>query len=909
MKISRRGAMGLLASSAASISTEAEAFRPQTPRDAYGGNQPIELRWLSGAPPLDAGVSWGVPFARGTVAKGDSFTLTAAGGEQLPLQSWPLAYWPDGSIKFGGFATVAPARTNGPLALARGDALSSGTAVQVRQNGDAIEIDTGRLRCVIAKRGPDLIQSMEMEGRQVTAKARLLCSLEDRSHLAAGVLRFSEFAGEVRNAAAEQSGPVRATVKLEGIHKAVQGNREWLPFTVRLYFYAGLAQVRLVHSIVFDGDQERDFIRGLGVVFEVPLREQVQNRHVRFSGEGDGVWSEPLQPATGRRFLFLPGEEPHRPFTPQSFEHLHSVYADQLAGKRIPNKEAFNAAGQKLLTDWAVWDSYKLVQFTPDGFTLQKRTNPESCWLDVIAGQRASGLAFIGDVSGGLGAGVKDFWQSYPTALEIRNGATSAANLYVWLWSPDVPAMDLRHYDTKAHDLDSSYEDVQPGFSTPHGVGRTSEITLFPSTAVPEREHTAWQARMSSEPPLLVASPEHIHAARVFGIWSLPDRSTPAKEQMENKLNAAFSLYAKEVDQRDWYGYWNYGDVMHTYDGPRHEWRYDIGGFAWDNTELGSVMWLWYTFLRTGGAKAFRMAEAMTRHTSEVDVYHLGRFDKLGSRHNVRHWGDGAKEMRISQAAYHRFYYYLTTDERIGDRMRAVVDADYKLIEIDPMREASPRTSPMPYPARIRGGPDWLACVANWMTEWERTGGTKYRDKIIAGMDSIAVMPYGFLTGPDNLYGYDPKTGKLYPLVKDGFGTYNLATIMGGAEVIFELNELIEHPAWRKIWLQYCRLVHAPKDIVARDMANGTEGSDAQYARSARLAAYVYRETNNVAFAGKAWSEIRVPAYETVHLEGPAVLKPIDEVPRVSTNSVAQSSLEAIEILEMCGGQIPENGV
>ena len=53
------------------------------------------------------------------------------------------------------------------------------------------------------------------------------------------------------------------------------------------------------------------------------------------------------------------------------------------------------------------------------------------------------------------------------------------------------------------------------------------------------------------------------------------------------------------------------------------------------------------------------------------------------------------------------------------------------------------------------------------MTEWERTGDTKYRDKIIAGMDSIAAMPFGFLTGPNQLYGYDPKTGKLYPLLAE----------------------------------------------------------------------------------------------------------------------------------------------
>jgi hypothetical protein len=104
----------------------------------------------------------------------------------------------------------------------------------------------------------------------------------------------------------------------------------------------------------------------------------------------------------------------------------------------------------------------------------------------------------------------------------------------------------------------------------------------------------------------------------------------------------------------------------------------------------------------------------------------------------------------------------------------------------------------------VRGGPDWLAFVGNWMTEWERTGEPKYRDKIIAGMDSIAKMPYGFMTGPDQLYGYDPATGKLDPMVQDGFGHYNLTVIMGGAEVIFELNELIDHPGWKKAWLQYC---------------------------------------------------------------------------------------------------------
>ena len=160
---------------------------------------------------------------------------------------------------------------------------------------------------------------------------------------------------------------------------------------------------------------------------------------------------------------------------------------------------------------------------------------------------------------------------------------------------------------------------------------------FFPSAGVPSNEDLSNQAFLASEPILLTATPQYIHSAKVFGIWSLPDRSTRGKRWIENQLDTAINFYQKEIDQRNWYGFWNYGDVMHTYDDVRHSWRYDVGGYAWDNTELSTDMWFWYMYLRTGRADVFRMAEAMTRHTSEVDVYHIGNLSGLGSRHNVRH--------------------------------------------------------------------------------------------------------------------------------------------------------------------------------------------------------------------------------------------------------------------------------
>jgi hypothetical protein len=860
----------------------------------------ITLNWLENAPLTNSGVSWGVPWSKNIVKKDQTFKLIDSAGKPMPLQSWVLAFWPDGSVKWSGFATIAGSGNKGPFKLVKSKAISHSASVKVSETKNEFEINTGSLKCYIPKQGSYIVDSMVVHNHVVASKGRLVCTLEDRAGFdKEKIIRYDDFTSIIKKVTLEQSGPVRSVVKIEGMHKADHGSREWLPFYVRLYLYAGQEHVRMVHSIVFDGNEKKDFISGLGVAFSVPMREQIQNHHVRFSGESNGLWAEPVQPLVGRERRYI------------AYPDSGDVYKDQVAGKRVPNKENVDKMSQHLLDKWAVWNDFKLVQPNADGFTIVKRTNPQSCWLPVGAGEgkRSSGLVFVGDVSGGLAMGIKNFWQSHPASLEVKHAGGHEAELVAWLWSPDAPAMDLRHYDTIAHGLDEVYEDVQPGFSTPNGVARTSELMLFPGADVPTNIDIANEANTNSKPPLLVCSPQYLHAAKAFGIWSLPNRSTPFKLQVEDNLDGAITYYEKSVEQNHWYGFWDFGDVMHSYDAVRHEWRYDLGGMAWDNSELGTDMWLWYSFLRTGRADIFRMAEAMTRHTGEVDCYHQGRFAGLGSRHNVRHWGCGAKEARISQAAYRRFYYYLTTDERTGDIMHEMVNADFKATEYDPMRLAQPITeAEKKYPGRVRGGPDWLAFVGNWMTEWERTGNTKYRDKIITGMESILQMHYWFKTGQDLVFGYDPAKGTLFQL-SDECADYNLATIMGGAEVIFELNEYIDHPGWQKAWLQYCRLTNAPADVILKDKETGNEGRDGSFARPDRLAAYAYMKTKNPEFAKKAFGRIagRPGNYNTKPITGPEVLNPMEEASRVGTNGTAQSSLIAIEVLEMCADQLPDS--
>ena len=875
----------------------------------------VPLQWIGDVPKQDKTVSFGVPFDKGEVFPETFWEMSSSDGKNIPVDTWPLAYWPDGSVKWNGVAAVIPANA-GTLTMKKNNnesdkksnkkSINKGIAypsLTVTETPQRICVETGLLTAYIPRHGEFLIDSLLYKHTKVGEKARLVCSTQSEPILEnTAQVSFQNYTSQLKKVTLERSGSVRTLIKLEGVHQNKEG-REWLPFVVRLYFYAGSDQIKMVHSFVYDGDQDKDFIRALGIRFDIPMREALYNRHIAFSCADGGVWSEPVQPLVGRRQLQLvktPGEKGEsrkvgeNPDSNQSGNL--SLQQQQMEGKRIPPYEDFDEQNRSLLDNWASWNDFRLSQLSADAFSIRKRTNDTNPWIGTFSGTRSDGYTFVGDITGGMGLCLHDFWQSYPSSIEVSDARTSTATLTAWLWSPDAEPMDLRHYDNVAHDLNASYEDVQEGMSTPYGIARTTTLTLTPQGGYSGKETFANKAKEITQVSQLMPSPAYLHDRQAFGIWSLPDRTTPFRTRVEDRLDAYLNFYSKAIEQNKWYGFWNYGDVMHAYDPVRHTWRYDVGGFAWDNTELASNMWLWYNFLRTGRADIWRMAEAMTRHTTEVDVYHSGPNAGLGSRHNVSHWGCGAKEARISQAAWNRFYYYLTTDERSGDLMTEVKDADRMLYTLDPMRLAEPRSEyPCTAPARLRIGPDWLAYAGNWMTEWERTRNTVYRDKIIAGMKSIAALPNRFFTGPKAL-GFDPATGIITTECDPKLqSTNHLMTIMGGFEVVNEMMRMVNMPEWDAAWL----------DLAVHYKQKAWELSHSRF-RVSRLMGYAAYHTRNVEMAKEAWNDLftrlehtQAPPFKINTLLPPEVPAPLDECIGISTNDAALWSLDAIYMQEV----------
>lgn len=868
---------------------------------------PVSLDWLEdgglGAAP---GSTVGVPWPRGTYRQDQTFALADADGNAVPVQSWPIAYWPDGSLKWTAHAVSSDA---GKLTLTAGEPAAPERRVTVDKSGGTVTVSTGVITAKIGRSGSALVKSVTRGTAEIARNGRLVLirrpEIEDEDQ---GTAKSERFESVISAAEVEQDGPVRAVVRIDGKHR--KGDRSWLPFSVRLYFYAGADSFRMVHTITFDGKQEPgkssgDFVGGLGVRFTVPMRDAAYDRHIRIGGDGTGLLREAVKGVTGLR------RDPGA-----------AVQAAQFAGEKLADPSTWDQRVTTRLQCIPEWGDYTLSQLSADGFTLRKRTRKGHGWIAAGGGRRASGFGYVGGPSGGFSFGLRDFWEKFPAQLDIRDAHTDEAEVTLWLWSPEAQPMDLRFYhdgmgqDTYAEQLEGlniTYEDYEPGFGTPYGIARTSELLFWANESTPTPEKLAEQVDAVRVLPQLAAPPRQLIKAQVFGpgLYSEPDRSTPAKAKIEDHLDFLFTYYKDQVEMRRWYGFWDYGDIMHSYDPVRHQWRYDVGGYAWDNSELSPDLWLWFAYLRSGRADIFRFAEAMTRHTGEVDVYHLGQWAGLGTRHGVQHYADSAKQQRIANTTYRRCYYFLTADERVGDLMHANVDSDETFLVLDPIRKI--RTEPYTpdrHALSIGFGTDWSGLVSAWLTEWERKGPKweKARARVLSTMETIAAQPNGFVQGTGL---YDLDTGRFAVAAEPVVGVSHLSAVFGLNELCAELIDLVDMPAFKEAYLDYCRYFNATKaEQAARYGTNF--GTLLLFQGHSRLDAYAAVQTGDTQLATRAWAKFyssdgytEASPWKTEKLSGPVTLVPGSEANWVYTNDTALYGLAAIENLALLGDRMP----
>ncbi|KAH3909163.1 hypothetical protein HBI56_227830 [Parastagonospora nodorum] len=889
----------------------------------------VKVRWLEGKPSYISGVTFGLPWEKGQ-HPANATTFTASGNANL--ESWATAVWPDGSLKWTGHAltaTESPASeytiiASGPINSTVSHHRRQSQGVEVRDDGDKIVVNTGKIAATFPKEGNTLVSSIRSGNKTVGLNGHLVLRSQngtpddDEDGKPTGIEYFT-FTSKISNVTVSKN-TARALVTVQGSHglDGESGHQDWLPFTVRFYLYANSEAIRIIHTIIYDGDSSKDFISGIGIRFDVPLAdEEMHNRHVRIAGVDGGLLREAVKGITGLR------RDPGA-----------AVRSAQFNGTATPEKGSWDSRVTNRLQWIPNWSDFRLSQLSPDGFNLKKRTKAGQSWVKIPGGTRSGGLAYLGGATvGGLAVGLRDFWKKYPTSLDISNAATDRGSITMWLYSPQAGPMDLRPYhdglgqDTYAKQLDAleiTYEDYENGYNTPYGVGRTNELYLYAFDTTPSPTHLSTITNNTNNPPVLFPDPKHIRDTKAIGsYWNVPGAVDSAQAQkIEANMDFLVKFYENQVEQRRWYGFWDHGDIIHTYDDDRHQWRYDIGGYAWDNSELSPDLFFWDYFLRTGRPDVYRLAHDQVRHGGEVDSYHLGNFTGLGTRHGVQHWADSAKQARIATPVYRKAFYYISGgDERTGDIIREVLDVDQSFVRVDArrkVRDPSVVYNPDPKALYLNFGTDWAGIAQAYLIEWERQGprAQDSHDKLVEAIKTYPKLKNGFVTGEAL---YNSLTGAWSPPPTDpgNDGNVTVSHLSGVFGVLETIDQLIDHFGQRNLtqpfldaFLDYCYFYGASKAEQKARYGRDFGNLNLKQGHS-RYTAYVANRRNNATLVPRVWSEYlgdgskdglapNAP-WKTETIGGSEVLLPIDEAKWVSTNAAALYGVAGIENLALVG--------
>ena len=829
--------------------------------------------------------------------------------EGIPLQSRITAYWPDGSVKWtahtadaallGDEIEVLPKEMTGREEGAEVQEKRSEAAdgMNCMESENEIVLQAGVITIVIAKDGRHLFARAERNGKPYLCDAEAVLLLEEPVCIQGNPARMEKrYVSSIQKVSIEEKGKLKTIIRYDGIHKSVSGE-EKLPFVIRMEAGYNNPNLKFTHTFLYDGDEDKDFLKGLGIRFHAPLSGELYHRHVKFMGD-HGVFHETLVPLTAWRPR-LSGE----------------LYKRQMSGEKLQLTAEEKEAVDIMLQDVPFWSEYVLCQDSVSHFGIQKKLREENlCYIDCLHGSRTVGGGAFGSEYGSVTVAIRDFWQKYPSGIALTGLDGDMAECTLWFWAPQAPVMDFRHYASRGYNQ-VCYEGYDYKGAAPDGIACTNECAItFSEKMIPADEEVENFAALVNDPVIYVGTPEFYHEMRAFGYWSLPSESGKASETeqwLETQLERAFAFYKDEIEQRNWYGMFNYGDVMHTYDSVRHQWKYDIGGYAWDNTELVPTLWLWLYFMRTGREDVYRVAEKLSRHASEVDVYHMGKYKGLGSRHNVRHWGCPCKEARIAMAGHHRVLYYLTGDRRLEDIFEELKDNEMSFLNKDPLGDFFDKKD-MVYPSHARSGPDWSSLCSNWMTRWERFQDERYRDKILTGIQDIKNAPLKLVSGPD--FEFDPATCHLRYIGERTTGGCHLQICMGAPQIWAELGDLLGDEEWKQMLADLGKTYFMTKE--ERDKAtNGLLGRR-QFTfpiMATGIGAYGAAYLKDEELAGRIWKELLRSIISESNQDGFVVTitenqgnqAKLKEIPWVSTNFVSQFCLNVIMVLDFIRDSLP----
>ena len=357
-------------------------------------------------------VTCGLPLARGFVRHADELTLLDANGRALPVQVLTTSTYNDGTPRWVllGLHADLPPEGEAVYRLAHGARASVRDRLDFALAGGVATIDTGSAQFRIDTNCFRLFDSVQVGGRELLAQA------------ADGGTRLEQEGGsqhvgheKTTQAEFEDAGPLAVVLCVRGEFRPGAG----LPladYVCRMQFFAGKGEVRVCYTLHNPATHHHP-----GNVWDL--------------GAGGSVFMEDFSivlPLAQGDWASRVGVGADRPALAAS-----KLYQDSSGGQH--------------------WDSPNHIDKDlklPTRFRGYRVYEAETQLAD---GNRADGWIHVRGASGGVAAGVRDFWQNFPKALEFNLG-----RLRVGLWPSEFAGVhEMLGGEQKTHEMLLVFHDAR----------------------------------------------------------------------------------------------------------------------------------------------------------------------------------------------------------------------------------------------------------------------------------------------------------------------------------------------------------------------------------------------------------------------------------------------------------------
>ena len=333
---------------------------------------PVTVAEPAGVARESAPATGGIPFKKGQVKNVSELALFTRDGRPVSAQFSELASYGDGSVQWAlvDFLTDVPAGGKAEFVVKKGKAGVAARPLKISETGASVIVDTGAAVFTVSRARFSLLESVELGGAKVAGPGSAeLIDVEGKTFKAAAPAKV----------AWEYRGVLRATLRLDGAYLDA-GGKEFIHYTARLTFRAGLSTVRVSHSLR-NSDPEEGFdakIKQATVSLPVGFKGNEQGKGPDWIGFGGPKAG--LLVATRHAGGCFPGGSGYRS---QRSKTLHKLSLTDGAVKvfLVPPADTPPTAARG-----------KLFGYEGNHFALADRAHKDTeMWLEFYAGTREAG--------------------------------------------------------------------------------------------------------------------------------------------------------------------------------------------------------------------------------------------------------------------------------------------------------------------------------------------------------------------------------------------------------------------------------------------------------------------------------------------------------------------------------------